>query len=226
MSCSEEVCVEGQKAEVESFSQCSTTPFHYFFHIWSPCLLLLFLSLESSLGLSPAWQSVYFLFWFCQFCEKSINLLEFLEEPTLVFLSFLHWFFLASPLNSGLQLFFFPQPVGLREIAFFFENAINFTLETDLPVPSKFGVLYSVFVQFIVYFVVFLKLHLSHIDYVLFNRGDRLLLPVFMLLMSSLLPLFFCIHRTLLYTVKPVWIYWDMLSDPWYDLAWWLDTAH
>lgn len=126
MSCPEEVCVEGQNAEVESFSQCSTTPFHYFFHIWSPCLLLLFLSLESSLGLSPAWQSVYFLFWFCQFCEKSINLLEFLEEPTLVFLNFLHWFFLASPLNSGLQLFFFPPACWFERICIFLWECYKF----------------------------------------------------------------------------------------------------
>lgn len=183
---------------------------------WSPCLLLLFLSLESSLALSPAWQSLYFLFWFCQFCEKPINLLEFLEEPTFVFLNFLHWFFFSSPFNSGLELFFFsPCLLVWENLHFFFENAINFTLETDLPVPSKFGVL-------------ILFLFSSFISHTLIMCC---LISKRQIISSSVHAIGFqfmsiCIHRTLLYTVKSVWIYWGKLSDPWCDLAWWLDIAH
>lgn len=59
--------LRGQNAEMESFSQCSITPFHCYFRLWSPRFLLLFLSLECSLCSSPGWQSVDFLFWFCQF---------------------------------------------------------------------------------------------------------------------------------------------------------------
>lgn len=75
---------------------------------------------------SMRYKNVYFLFWFCQFCEKSINLLEFLEEPTLVFLNFLHWFFLASPLNSGLQLFFFPPAYWFERICIFLWECYKF----------------------------------------------------------------------------------------------------